>query len=239
MKGVFYIVLVFLSVLSLSQEKPIVVVELFTSEGCSSCPPADRLLSSIVNQEYEDAEVIALSFHVDYWNYIGWKDPYSDATFSKRQRTYANKLISSVYTPQMVVNGVHRFVGSNRADWRKAFNTEKSSKLSSLSVTSMLLDGRGLSFRVEGVDRREIVNVAVVERALTQNVIRGENRGRKLSHDNVVRVFDSRNDLEDNLFELMLPEDLDVSKSSLVVYKQHQTTWQIKGAKKIDLSGLN
>jgi len=82
-------------------------------------------------------------------------------------------------------------------------------------------------------------HVAVVERALTQNVIRGENRGRKLSHDNVVRVFDSRNDLEDNLFELMLPEDLDVSKSSLVVYKQHQTTWQIKGAKKIDLSGLN
>ena len=84
------------------------VVELFTSQGCSSCPPADALLAQIK----DDTNVIALSYHVDYWNYLGWKDPYSNKAYSAYQRSYAKELNSGVYTPQMVVNGSKEFVGS-------------------------------------------------------------------------------------------------------------------------------
>ena len=107
---------------TLENEKPFVVVELFTSEGCSSCPPADELLSEIVDGRYENTDVIGLSFHVDYWDYIGWKDPYASRDFTNRQRIYAEKLRShQLYTPQMVVNGKHEFVGSNRQ--QNAFNS--------------------------------------------------------------------------------------------------------------------
>ena len=239
MKHLLLPIFFFISSLALAQDKPIIVVELFTSEGCSSCPPADRLLSSIVNEQYTDAEVIGLSFHVDYWNYIGWKDPYSHADYSKRQRIYANKLISSVYTPQMVVNGTHRFVGSDRSDWRQAFSTEKSSKLvTSLKINSIALNGRSLSFTVNGIEGKQFVNAAVVERELSQDINRGENRGRRLSHDNVVRAFNAKKNEENNSFQLTLPEDLDLTKSSLIVYTQHHATWQIKGAKKIELASI-
>ena len=89
------------------------VVELFTSEGCSSCPPADKLLTSA--QSNFGNEIIVLSYHVDYWDRLGWKDPFSKAIFSERQRMYSQKLnLSSVYTPQAIVNGQVQFVGSDK-----------------------------------------------------------------------------------------------------------------------------
>ena len=95
---------------------PFAVVELFTSEGCSSCPPADNLLGEIVKDAQKGQQrVYCLSFHVDYWNSLGWRDPYSDPAFSRRQREYARAFESvQVYTPQMVVNGSTGFVGSDR-----------------------------------------------------------------------------------------------------------------------------
>ena len=91
------------------------VVELFTSQGCSSCPPADRLLSSLLAEaEKEGKNIFPLSFHVDYWNRLGWRDPYSSSDFSKRQRRYATALSSGVYAPQMVFKGREECVGSNR-----------------------------------------------------------------------------------------------------------------------------
>ena len=89
----------------------IVVLELFTSQGCSSCPPADRLLDEVKNDK-----IIALSYHVDYWNYIGWDDPFSAKKYTERQKLYSNKFNSStIYTPQLVINGQEHIVGSNKS----------------------------------------------------------------------------------------------------------------------------
>ncbi|MEO1256072.1 MAG: DUF1223 domain-containing protein, partial [Bacteroidota bacterium] len=102
------------------------MIELFTSEGCSSCPPADRLLSSVINNTDKNVEVLGLSFHVDYWDYIGWKDPYASKAYSTRQRVYGRKFQNrSIYTPQMIVNGKHEFVGSNRNALNQSLSDEE------------------------------------------------------------------------------------------------------------------
>ena len=220
-------------------EKPVVVVELFTSEGCSSCPPADRLLSEIVDEEYAGAEVFALSFHVDYWDYIGWKDPYADKQFSDRQRAYAKRFRSSqIYTPQMIVNGRHEFVGSNRSSWQRTFDIEKRKKNTcSITVNKLERSGNELTVEVSSSDSGRVkLNVAVVERSLSQDVKRGENRGRKLAHDNVVRSFQSRTfDGSANRFNLTLPEDLEITNANLIIYVQNQENWEVLGAIKHSL----
>ncbi len=222
-----------------STEKPFVLVELFTSEGCSSCPPADRLLSEIVDKEYNDVDVIGLSFHVDYWDYIGWKDPYADQIFTKRQRTYARKFYSNqVYTPQMVVNGKFEFVGSSRSKWENILGklSAKEPKYS-IDIQEWEIVNDELLIRVSSKnDNSVILNVALVERGLSQNVTRGENRGRLLSHDNVVRSFKTRQfDGQLNELRLQIPDDVKISNASLVVYAQNERSWEIIDAFKTPL----
>lgn len=224
------------------ESKPIIVVELFTSEGCSSCPPADRLLSEIVNKDYEGVEVIGLSFHVDYWDYIGWKDPYASRDYTLRQRAYGRKFgLSSIYTPQMIVNGKHEFVGSSRAKWNHALNSESVPKnYSDLIVEVVSISDSELRFRVRSNEMNSsLLNVAIVEKSLSQQVDRGENRGRKLSHDNVVRAYDSRSfDGKPNSFLLTIPSNLKPENASLIVYAQKSTSWQIQGVKKLSFSDI-
>jgi hypothetical protein len=178
-----------------------VIVELFTSEGCSSCPPADAVLERLQQtQPVAGAEVIALGEHVDYWNYIGWSDPFSSAAFSARQETYARALGQQdrVYTPQMIVDGQTEFNGSamNKAleAIAKAARSPKADVRIVIPETKTQKDNQEIRFNVSvknvpPVDRGDVAEVilALTEDKLSSNVTRGENSGRKLAHTAVVR----------------------------------------------------
>ena len=177
-----------------------VLVELFTSEGCSSCPPADELLTRLEqSQPVAGAEVIALSEHVDYWNRLGWKDPYSSAEFSRRQNDYATTFnTDDVYTPQMVVDGRAQFVGSNSGKAREVIEDSSRDSKSSVIVTIASEDKNAasltLAVHIEGLpeiskgDSAEVL-LAITEGGLRSNVSSGENAGRRLTHSAVVRKF--------------------------------------------------
>jgi hypothetical protein len=173
-----------------------VLVELFTSEGCSSCPPADRFLQKLDTQPVPGVAMIVLSEHVDYWNHIGWKDPYSAHFYSERQSAYAKRFgLGSVYTPQMVVDGRSEFVGSNSelADkaFAKALGTPKLSvRLSSISIdTSNNLHAHLEVGTLEPsfTSREAEVYVALALNRAESQVSAGENAGHKLAHVSVVR----------------------------------------------------
>lgn len=175
----------------------VAVVELFTSEGCSSCPPADDVLRELPGAANElDPRVITLSFHVDYWNELGWPDPFSSARSTARQRVYARAFGGSgLYTPQMIVGGRDQFVGSDRAQARRSVN-EALSREASAKVAlqaSSSADERELEvgYNVEGAPENAVLVVALVEDGLVVAVPRGENAGRTLRHESVVRVFET------------------------------------------------
>jgi hypothetical protein len=173
-----------------------VLVELFTSEGCSSCPPADRFLQTLDRQPVQGAEMIVLSEHVDYWNHIGWKDPYSASFYSQRQSTYAQRFgLDSVYTPQMVVDGTSEFVGSNSGLADKAFRTALGVPKLSVRLSSISADASNtLHAHLEtgALDasfgsREADVYVAVALNRAESQVSAGENAGHRLAHVSVVK----------------------------------------------------
>ena len=160
-----------------------VVVELFTSQGCSSCPPADAFLGELAQRR----DVIALAFHVDYWDYIGWKDPFASPEFTQRQRGYARALnLRTVYTPQMVIDGRAEAVGSHRV--RVEDLIRRSSFVPKLSLT---LGGSGekavLNLPEARLEAPATVWLAIYQREASTAVRRGENAGRSLSDYNIVR----------------------------------------------------
>jgi hypothetical protein len=176
-----------------------VVVELFTSEGCSSCPPADALLAELdAKQPIGSAEVIAIEEHVDYWDELGWKDPYSSSTWTARQNDYAGTLHNgSAYTPQMVVDGTAGFVGSRggtaRQEIEKAATNRKArveiSQVSPVANKSVVLKvSIEKSLSVSQKDTAEVI-MAITESGLRSSVKGGENNGKELQHSPVLREF--------------------------------------------------
>ncbi|MFI5370214.1 MAG: DUF1223 domain-containing protein [Candidatus Eisenbacteria bacterium] len=171
------------------------LVELFTSEGCSSCPPADALLGRIAaDAEREHRSVYALSFHVDYWDHLGWRDRFSDAAFTRRQGEYARAFgLASLYTPQMVVNGERQFVGSDDAKARGAIRDG----LAQTGAQPMTVDARwvgrdvAVGYSVPHVPPDVVLEVAWVDDRATSSPSRGENEGRTLHHVDVVRELRS------------------------------------------------
>ncbi|HKM74236.1 MAG TPA: DUF1223 domain-containing protein [Stellaceae bacterium] len=164
-------------------ERPI-VVELFTSEGCSSCPPADLLLAELASRP----DVLALSYHVDYWDRLGWKDPFSSPEATERQDRYSTLLhLATVYTPQIVVDGKWQAVGSDRADVEHALDLARRDRRE-VSV-SLALDHGQAQIKLGPGDGAVSASVLLIgfERHHVSAVERGENRGRTLAHVDVVR----------------------------------------------------
>lgn len=164
------------------------VVELFTSQGCSSCPPADALLETYVKRP----DVLALTFPVDYWDYLGWKDTFASPRYSERQRAYAAKRgDGSVYTPQVVINGRAHAVGSRKKEIDKTIIAMSTLAPLSVPVTTRSADNMVLIEFGEQQDARELSNVtvwvAIIQRAGEVSIHRGENGGRSLKYYNIVR----------------------------------------------------
>ncbi len=166
-----------------------VLVELFTSEGCSSCPPADKLLTELdESQPVHGAQVIALSEHVDYWNRLGWKDPFSSAQFTERQTDYSTTLhVEDIYTPQMIVDGRIEFVGNQRATALEAIAKAAQSQKARIEAVIKTSTPNSITLSIQAGDIPEVsrgdradVILAITESGLMSNVARGENAGRRL-----------------------------------------------------------
>lgn len=166
------------------------VAELFTSEGCSSCPPADALLAAL-QQEYGTKELYVLAYHVDYWDRQGWKDRFSSRDYSERQQQYAAWLnLSTVYTPQLVINGQSEYVGSNRQDITAAITGYlQQSPARSLQLRASLNQGKiQVQYSAAAAKNTELV-LALVQKNGDSNVQAGENAGRHLAHVQIVRAL--------------------------------------------------
>jgi hypothetical protein len=188
--------------------EPRAVVELFTSQGCSSCPPADKVLGELA----KDPSVIALSLPIDYWDYLGWKDTLADSRFSARQKAYSHmRGDRDVYTPQVIVNGAAHVIGSDRARIEGAIkDTNKADKVMSVPVT-MSLSGTQLTVSVaagkEGAPAQGEVWLCSISKSVPISIGRGENRGREIVYHNVVRNLLKVGDWNGNPESWTLPLD--------------------------------
>jgi len=169
-----------------------VLVELFTSEGCSSCPPADALLEKLDAQPFPNMQIIALSEHVDYWNHDGWTDPYSSHANTARQESYGRLFnLESVYTPQMIVDGAKEFVGNDPKETQKVFTEAATEAMIPVRITNARLEDGVIHAHID-VDappnraKGEVDFVVALNQAESQ-VLKGENSGRRLTHVAVVR----------------------------------------------------
>jgi len=216
-----------------------VVVELFTSQGCSSCPAAEEFFSTWGMNAFKKHQIIPLAFHVDYWDSLGWKDPFSSADATERQERYAAAFKSdSIYTPQMVVAGKHGFVGSDKkragetlarfANVNSALRIKinPSWKNGSIRFSVLVEQEEGL-----GKNIKFLVMAAIFENGLVTEVLRGENAGRTLNNDFVVRAFAAAGTFDpgasskfSKTLELSWDPSWKKENSGLVVFLQNQET---------------
>lgn len=208
-----------------------VLVELFTSEGCSSCPPADALLSRLSHEQPVDgAQIIVLGEHVDYWDGLGWRDRFSSQLLTARQNQYGQRFrLESVYTPQMVVDGSTQFVGNDQTQaWRAVAGAAQTEKLQ-LALSPPRIDGHRFSASVSssGNAPQGDLYAALVDPMDTTDVRRGENGGQRLRHVAVVRTLLRIGGVSDLShgplsFTLVAPDPANVSTMQVVVFAQQQ-----------------
>jgi hypothetical protein len=222
------------------------VVEVFTSEGCSSCPPADALAATLAREAKEQGKsVFVVAMHVDYWNYLGWKDPFAQSVFTRRQRAYAAAIgktggNSGVFTPEMVVNGSVGFTGSDAAMARREIDKALASG-GRLKIEASVLPRKAgepvkVHANVKGDTRWTTLSVAVVEDGLRVDVKSGENAGKTLTHDRVTRVFGQAKVTDDQAdVELKLPAGVHEEKCHVVVFAQDDKTMRVLAGTEIGL----
>ena len=213
----------------------VAVLELFTSQGCSSCPPAEKALADLSRDAgREGRPIFALAFHVDYWNRLGWVDTFSDAAYSRRQEQYARAFgLDNLYTPQMVVNGTKQFVGSDRQAAERAIADALATRPAVAVTVDVRKAGRnGYSVRAiaSGAGARDVVNIAIVERGLSTDVKAGENGGRRLEEPSVVRWFKTVPAAEAGDVAVPALPGVRADHASVIVYAQRPDNGPILGA---------
>jgi len=194
-----------------SGDKQTAVVELYTSKGCSSCPPADRWLSRLIDVPTDELDVLALAFHVDYWDYLGWKDRFSSAAYTSRQRQLgANNRQNTIYTPEFFVNGMETRGSSNILDKIRQANQQPSALDLKLTVSR---DKTSLVLELQSPAKRDTTGqlhhrYLVYENNLSTDVKRGENSGELLRHKQVVRYMSKARGLqEQNRYRIEIDPD--------------------------------
>jgi hypothetical protein len=219
-----------------------VLVELFTSEGCSDCPPADALLQKFdSSQPVAGAQLIVLSEHVDYWNHIGWTDPYSSRFFSDRQSSYSDVFkLQSVYTPQMVVDGTNEFVGNNPSLAAQALQQAVTRKKIPVHISGVSLNAQHvLQAHVEAgslpaTSKAEVYLAVALNHAESQ-VLRGENGGRRLTHAAVVQTLEKIGKIEAGKdfsqdVHIKVNSKTDVSNLRVIAFVQETGQKRVLGA---------
>lgn len=185
-----------------SSKHPIALIELYTSQGCSSCPPAEEWLGNLEKSGIASDRAVPLALHVDYWDYIGWKDQFSQKYFTKRQYQYKKtNHSSSVYTPQIIFNGndVRRVTLKNTLNElrREIAPVVFEAKVNSLNEENLKID---INFnRIDSIAKNSRVVVVLAENDLVGNIKSGENAGRTLKHNHVVRVWKNMGQIRDQL----------------------------------------
>jgi len=219
--------------------KGFAVLELFTSEGCSSCPPADELLAKI-HRESEGKSIYVLAYHVDYWDRLGWKDIYSNAEFSERQEQYSRWLnVSPIYTPQVIVNGKVQFVGSEDSDIRRAISEQLANDpVTILAIQADIEAGQlKVKYQIVRAVQDGRVWVAIVQKAAQTKVERGENAGHLLSHIQIVRKLKSGqiSVTGEGSTAVALPKDFDTQHWEALAFVQNQVNGEILAVAKVNL----
>ncbi|HJY14001.1 MAG TPA: DUF1223 domain-containing protein [Flavobacterium sp.] len=213
--------------------KGFALLELYTSEGCSSCPPADELMGRIQN-EYQDDNVYLLSYHVDYWDRQGWKDVFSNADYTKRQYDYAKFLGKEpIYTPQLIINGKADYIASQETLVRNGIK----SALSKPVTTDLFLEASqannnlNVNYNIEGSFKNSNLLVAIVQKAAKSNVKRGENANRILSHYQIVHHLHSVA-LKDKkgTVSIHLPKSFNEKDFEVIGFVQDKNNGAISGA---------
>jgi hypothetical protein len=223
-----------------------VIVELFTSEGCSSCPPADSILKKLSeDQPFNGIEILALEEHVDYWNTLGWSDPFSSADFSRRQEQYAVALPDGgIYTPQMVIDGAAQFVGNRTHESRDQIRWAAAHPKSRLLLTPLPASSpytRTFELRLNNTASSALDSsplelwIAVTEKNLRSNVTAGENSGHTLQHAPLVRLLRKQQSFNPPFtapftFSLNLNENWLPANLTLIAFLSNPNSHQIMAA---------
>ncbi|MNQ87342.1 hypothetical protein D3C85_1025600 [compost metagenome] len=218
--------------------KGFALLELYTSEGCSSCPPADDLMGRIQN-EYKDDNVYVLAYHVDYWDRQGWKDVFSNADYTKRQYDYAKFLGKEpIYTPQLIINGKADYIASQETLVRNGIKSALSKPVTTdLSLeASQANNNLTVNYNIEGTLKNSSLLIAIVQKAAKTNVKRGENANRILSHYQIVHHLHSV-DLKGKkgTVSIHLPKSFNEKDFEVIGFVQEKNNGNITGATRASL----
>ncbi|MEP6684351.1 MAG: DUF1223 domain-containing protein [Parafilimonas sp.] len=210
------------------------VVELFTSEGCSSCPSADEAVAKLLKAH--NRNVYVLGYHVDYWDNLGWKDIFSNAAYTQVQRNYAKTFkLSSVYTPQIVVNGTEQFVGSDE----KKLNEAVDKDLQQSATGKLVIDAKAIDKEVTVNYSTDATNarfkVALIQLSAEDRIQRGENSGATLHHVNIVRDLQTVPAASNGKIMLNIPAGLEVKDCRVIAFTQNINDSKITAATEVNI----